>query len=77
MFLDSVFGFNYSFPSCESNANAIILHNMASLYCLRKENDKAKNTLLQVSNIFYMYTVHLDYYVVLSFILKCWYKLIL
>ncbi len=50
-FLGSVFGFDGTFPSSVSNAKVIMLHNMAALYCLKKENDKAKDALLQVRQV--------------------------
>ena len=41
--------FESAFPSTPSQARAIMLHNIATVFCLRRENDKARNALHQVS----------------------------
>ncbi len=45
----SVEGLEGAFPSSTSNAKAMMLHNMATVFCLRRENDKARSAVQQVN----------------------------
>ena len=49
--IGSVKGFDSAYPSSVSQAKAMMLHNMAVVFCLRRENDKARSALQQVLSI--------------------------
>ena len=38
-----------SFPDSVAKAKAMVMFNLASVYCIRRETEKAKKALLQVS----------------------------